>query len=70
MFARVEHPGIGTLLTAGSPLGFGAATRVDPGVAPAPGRAHEGRAGVLGRPFREEIAALARSGVLGARELA
>jgi 2-methylfumaryl-CoA isomerase len=34
MFARVGHPGVGTFLTAASPLDFGAVPRLPPGVAP------------------------------------
>jgi 2-methylfumaryl-CoA isomerase len=34
MFRNVDHPGIGTVLTATTPLAFGASARVAPGVAP------------------------------------
>ncbi len=34
IFRNVEHPGIGTVLTASTPLAFGASPRVPPGVAP------------------------------------
>ena len=37
MFAKVEHPGLGGLLTAGSPLRFSAAAPVPPRRAPALG---------------------------------
>jgi 2-methylfumaryl-CoA isomerase len=37
MFAEVEHPGLGSFLTAGSPLRFGAAAAVPPRPAPALG---------------------------------
>ena len=37
MFAQVEHPGLGSLLTAGSPLRFGATAAVPPRPAPALG---------------------------------
>jgi 2-methylfumaryl-CoA isomerase len=34
MFRRTEHPGVGSFLTAASPLSFSAATRLAPGIAP------------------------------------
>jgi 2-methylfumaryl-CoA isomerase len=37
LFSEVEHPGLGRFLTTGSPLRFGAASRVPPGRAPALG---------------------------------
>jgi 2-methylfumaryl-CoA isomerase len=38
MFAEVEHPGLGSFLTAGSPLRFGAASAVPPRPAPSLGQ--------------------------------
>jgi len=38
MFKRVEHPGVGTFLTATTPLAFSAAQRAAPGIAPALGQ--------------------------------
>jgi 2-methylfumaryl-CoA isomerase len=49
MFSEVEHPGYGRFLTSASPLDFGAAPRLAPGVAPALGQhTDEVLAGVLG----------------------
>jgi 2-methylfumaryl-CoA isomerase len=54
MFRRTAHPGVGTFLTASTPLDFGATPRVPPGVAP---RLGEHTDEVLGRLLHEDTAA-------------
>lgn len=65
MFRNVEHPGIGTVLTAATPLAFGASPRVPPGVAPRLGE-HTGAvlADVLGMD-PAAIAALRQASTIG-----
>lgn len=65
MFRNVEHPGIGTVLTASTPLAFGASPRVPPGVAP---RLGEHTAAVLSDVLGLDaagIAALRAAGTIG-----
>lgn len=65
MFRNVEHPGIGTVLTASTPLAFGGAPRVPPGVAPRLGEHTDAvLAGVLGMDARS-IGALRAAGTIG-----
>ncbi len=64
MFGRAEHHGIGTLLTPGTPLSFGAVARAAPGGSPRLGSAtEEVLADVLGLPSGE-IARLKDAGVV------
>ena len=65
MFVRVEHPGLGRALTATTPLAFGAAARVPPGIAP---RLGEHTAAVLADVLGAEPAAIAQwrgAGMIG-----
>ncbi len=65
MFAQVDHPGLGRTLTATTPIDFGAAARVPPGVATALG-AHTGEvlAEILGADA-EQLAAWRAAGTIG-----
>jgi 2-methylfumaryl-CoA isomerase len=66
MFGRVDHPGIGNVLTSATPLAFSDASRVSPGVAPRLGE-HTGM--VLrewGGLEQDEITRLAAARVIGA----
>jgi len=65
MFRSVEHPGIGTVLTATTPLAFGASPRVPPGIAPRLGEHTRAvLADVLGMDAAT-IAALRQAGTIG-----
>ena len=67
MFRRVEHPGAGRFLTAGTPLAFSGAPRVAPGVAP---RLGQHGAEVLSEMLgvdEARYASLAEAGVVGPR---
>ena len=68
MFRNVEHPGIGTVLTASTPLAFAAAKRVPPGVAPGLGE-HTGAvlADLLGLDAAA-IEAMRAAGTIGTTE--
>ena len=71
MFAKVEHPGVGTYLVPGSPLDFSVAERVPARRAPVLGEhTDEILAGVLGLSDRE-IGRLHDAGVVaGAQPVA
>jgi len=65
MFRSVEHPDIGTVLTATTPLAFGASPRVPPGIAPRLGEHTRAvLADVLGMDAAT-IAALRQAGTIG-----
>ena len=67
MFRRTQHPGVGEVLTATTPLDFGGAARVPPGIAP---RLGEHTRAVLQQTLGlgdEELQALQRSGAIAGR---
>ena len=64
MFRRTLHPGVGKVLTATTPLDFGGAARVPPGIAP---RLGEHTRAVLQQKLGlgdEELQALQRAGTI------
>ncbi|HVL56331.1 MAG TPA: CoA transferase [Burkholderiaceae bacterium] len=65
MFRRVDHPGVGSFLTAGSPLAFGRSAPVAPGVAPQLGQHTEQVLASVLALAPAQIAALAADGVIG-----
>jgi len=67
MFRRVDHPGLGSFLTATSPLSFSAAQRVAPGVAPTLGQHGTSILRELLGMDDARYGELAAAGVVGAR---
>ncbi len=68
MFRRTAHPGVGEFLTAATPLDFGAAARIAPGVAP---RLGEHTRAVLAEQLGladAELRTLAQAGTIGTAE--